>query len=125
MTDIEKAFWDKQEEFPNDTLVMLVFADWLTDQGREAEAECMRLLGQTGKVGSSSGYCWKGMRWPSSLPDTLYDRTFLVLPLEDDWANPVGDRKRILATWKEASDDERQDWTQEIRQSATTKAGVT
>jgi uncharacterized protein (TIGR02996 family) len=37
---------------PGNTVLMLIVADWLEEQGKPGAAEAMRLLGEAGKVGT-------------------------------------------------------------------------
>jgi uncharacterized protein (TIGR02996 family) len=63
-TDLEAAFWTDIAEHPDDDSLRLIFADWLTEQGRELESEALRWLVREGKrpylcrSGASEDFCW-------------------------------------------------------------------
>ena len=120
MTPDETAFWEAQRLAPNDTLLMLVFADWLADQGRELEGECMRLLGETGKVGATTGY------YPLPMPhgyEALLPYRLIVLTSDmckkktgrlHVW-NVIRERQFILEIWANATPGQHAGWEAEIR----------
>jgi uncharacterized protein (TIGR02996 family) len=71
VTTEEQSFWDAIAADPNDTLTMLVFADWLEDR-EDCRSEGIRALVEGEYRPSTRDYCYWGTRnnrtyWPNPM----------------------------------------------------------
>lgn len=87
----EASFWSRLQQYPDDTLTKLVFADWLQDRG-DVRSEAVRVLvANEYRPTQYEGWYWgtdsnnlygKGtIGYPDGRNDLLPDDWFRLLPL--------------------------------------------
>lgn len=120
---------------PQDPLPMMVFADWLQEQGDDARAECLRWLGELRLVGSDRyGYSHhtRDSPWPnneSELRDQIctewFDRAISPLAGWEDGTNYYGlieNRMAMADAYAEATPETRARWLAETLAMYTSEA---